>query len=336
MQHPVLRVVFVGTAPDAFLASLPPSIEVVRDRAAARPDLVVLLPDAEAAPPVSWDVPALRLSAADLLASPQRLEALLLKRPSWRRSPGPSARLIGDSAVMARVRGTLALTSRSALPLLITGENGTGKDLAAEVAHQLSPRAAEPFVAVNCGAVPAALAESEFFGSVRGAFTGAETRTGFCQQARGGTLFLDEIGELPLEIQSKLLRVLENHEVRRVGSPKVEEAEFRLICATNRDLAAGVKEGRFREDLYYRINVLPLRMPALRERLDDLPQLCEHFLDGAESGRGGRVRVGPAALNLLARQAWPGNLRQLRNVLLRAAVLHGSRELKPEDLDLDE
>jgi transcriptional regulator with PAS, ATPase and Fis domain len=218
---------------------------------------------------------------------------------------------------------------------LLTGENGTGKDLAANVAHKLSPRTTGPFIPVNCGAVPPGLAETEFFGCVRGAFTGAENRTGLCQQALGGTLFLDEIAELAPEVQSKLLRVLESKEIRRIGSSRVETTDFRLVCATNKDLPAEVKAGRFREDLFYRINVLPLRMPALRERIEDLPLLAAHFL-GSEAGELGRkVRIGGRALAKMADYSWPGNLRQLRNVVLRAAVLHGGCELEPYDIEWD-
>jgi len=242
---------------------------------------------------------------------------------------------LGRAPVMARLRGTLKTTAKTDLPLLLTGENGTGKDLAASVAHQLSSRAAAAFVAVNCGAIPPGLAETEFFGCVRGAFTGAENRTGFCQQALGGTLFLDEVGELPIDIQAKLLRVLENHELRRVGSPRVESTDFRLICATNRDLAAEVREGRFREDLYYRINVLPLRVPSLRERKEDLPLLASHFLDSENQSIQGPIRVGARALGKMTEYHWPGNLRQLRNVVLRAAVLHGGPELEPHHIDWD-
>lgn len=297
-------------------------------------DVIVLLPGVSEAPITDLTVPTLTWNDADLARSPRYLEQRILE--SLAPLPeGPEARLLGRAPVMARLRGTLKTTAKTDLPLLLTGENGTGKDLAASVAHQLSSRAEAPFVAVNCGAIPPGLAETEFFGCVRGAFTGAENRTGFCQQALGGTLFLDEVGELPLDIQAKLLRVLENHELRRVGSPRVESTDFRLICATNRDLATEVREGRFREDLYYRINVLPLRVPSLRERKEDLPLLASHFLESEHHGIQGPIRVGARALGKMTEYHWPGNLRQLRNVVLRAAVLHGGPELEPHHIEWD-
>jgi transcriptional regulator with PAS, ATPase and Fis domain len=295
-------------------------------------EALVVLPGVAHDPPPTLGVPVLTLRASDLW-SVEELEARI--HGAKVSVPQPQSRLLGRSPAMARVRGALVTTAKTPLPILLTGENGTGKDLAATVAHELSTRAGQPFVAVNCGAVPAALAETEFFGCVRGAFTGAETRTGFCHQALGGTLFLDEVGEMPPEIQSKLLRVLENHELRRVGSSRLESTDFRLICATNRDLAAEVRAGRFREDLYYRINVLSLRMPPLRERTEDLPLLIDHFLRSEALGLDRRVRVGPRGLEKLSAYHWPGNLRQLRNVLLRAAVLNGGPELGPEALEWD-
>jgi transcriptional regulator with PAS, ATPase and Fis domain len=299
----------------------------------AAPELVAVWPGEDDRPPFLLDLPVLSLVAADLALPSDELEALLLGGSGSRRPPAPEGRLLGQSEAMARVRGTLVATARNSLPLLLTGENGTGKDLAASVAHELSARCGGPFVAVNCGAIPPGLAETEFFGCVRGAFTGAENRSGYCQLAMGGTLFLDEVGELAPEIQAKLLRVLENKEVRRVGSARVETADFRLICATNRELVSEVKAGRFREDLFYRINVLPVRLPALRERIEDLPLLTDHFLksEGLELER--PVRVGARALDKMAGYSWPGNLRQLRNVVLRAAVLHRVSELEPRHID---
>jgi len=346
MKNSPFRVAFVGAdCPQgtAVLACLSPLILPVpyRDWPAFQdgstpfsPELVAVWPGTEG-PPFTLGVPSLALCPSDVGGTADHLEALLLASPARWGPPSPQARLLGGSAAMARVRGLLVATARNTLPLLLTGENGTGKDLAANVAHQLSCRADQPFVAVNCGAVPVGLAETEFFGCVRGSFTGAETRMGFCQQALGGTLFLDEIGELAPEVQAKLLRVLENGEIRRVGSSRLETADFRLICATNRDLAAEVKAGRFREDLYYRIAVLTLRLPALRERLEDLPLLCASFLGTGTVGLDRPVRVGRRAMAKLAGYGWPGNLRQLRNVLLRAAVLHQVEELRPEHLEWD-
>jgi transcriptional regulator with PAS, ATPase and Fis domain len=297
------------------------------------PDLVAVLPGADPVPPFPYSLPVRLLEPGDLDGSPQEFEALLLQAEGT--AQGTAFRILGCSPAIARVRGLLAETGRTDLPLLLSGENGTGKDLAAKVAHGHSSRSSQPFVAVNCGAIPAGLAETELFGCVRGAFTGAENRSGYCQQALGGTLFLDEVGELPLELQAKLLRALENREIRRVGSSRVETIDFRLICATNRNLAAEVAAGKFREDLYYRINVLPLRIPALRERKEDIPVLARHFLATEASGIGRRTQLSPKALAKLAEYHWPGNLRQLRNVVLRAAVLHPDRELGPDHIVWD-
>jgi two-component system response regulator PilR (NtrC family) len=288
----------------------------------------------EAGPPPSFASagPLTAWPEADLDLDVGILERRLLEITS---SPEPLSRLLGRSPAMARARGMLRTMAASEFPILLTGENGTGKDLAASVAHDLSDRAGQALVAVNCGAIPPGLAETEFFGSVKGAFTGAESRPGLCQQARGGTLFLDEVGELPAETQAKLLRVLQNKEIRRVGSSRVEVADFRLICATNRDLAAEVRRGRFREDLYYRIHVLPLRMPALRDRKEDLPLLADHFLkSGAMGSRCGAV-LSVEALAKLTEYHWPGNLRQLHNVLVRAAVLCAGPVIRPGDVSWD-
>ncbi len=298
-------------------------------------ELVVVLPGTDPAPLFPISQPILVLDPDDLNSAPAHLEAKILGSRAQVGHPHPLSRLLGVSLAMARVRGSLHCLSQSPLPLLLTGENGTGKDLAASLAHQLSPRAAAPFVPVNCGAIPSSLAETELFGSVRGAFTGAENRSGFCQQAWGGTLFLDEVGELPPEIQAKLLRVLENGEIHRVGSNRVEQADFRLICATNRDLEAEVAAGRFRQDLYYRIEVLPLRMPPLRERLEDIPLLAAHFLESEALGLNRPVRLGKRALAKMTDYHWPGNIRQLRNVLFRAAIMNNVTELEAHHLQWD-
>lgn len=340
MKRP-FRVALIGRTDsriETLLAGLPPAFELRSfvDGSAFEPcfspELVAILPGAEvgAAPD---GCPCVVLGPEELHLSPLELESRLLNAAGRPPLPTPLFRILGQSPAMAKVRGLLTKTARSPLPLLLTGESGTGKDLAAEVAHALSCRSGQAFVVVNCGAVPPTLAETEFFGCARGAFTGAENRTGFCHQAMGGTLFLDEVGETPLEIQAKLLRVLESRELRRVGSCRVEESDFRLICATNRNLAAEVKAGRFREDLYYRINVLPLKMPPLRDRKEDIPLLAGHFLNHDSSGLGRRVRIGSRALSQMMDYHWPGNLRQLRNVVLRAAVLHGEEEILPEHIE---
>lgn len=339
-KHP-LRVVFIGgTLPRyaGLLASFSPAIHPLPCRSWAEvdlwgdTDLVVALPGSDPEPPQAF--PVVHLVETDFDSGSAVIEARLLsdREPQGK---GPETRLLGVSPEMARIRGVLRTMAKTSLPLLLGGENGTGKDLAAGVVHEISRRSG-PFVAVNCAAVPTNLAETEFFGCVRGAFTGAENRTGYCQQALGGTLFLDEVGELPLEIQATLLRVLENHELRRVGSPRMESTDFRLVCASHRDLAAEVVAGRFREDLYYRVQVLSVKLPALRERKEDIPLLAHHFLEVDASLLGRQVRPGPSALAKLSEFHWPGNLRQLRNVLLRAAVLEAGPELGADSLSWDD
>jgi two-component system, NtrC family, response regulator GlrR len=228
--------------------------------------------------------------------------------------------LVGQSAQMRALTARLAVLAASNTTVLVQGETGTGKERVAEALHLAGPRAQAPLHTVDCGALPATLIESELFGHERGAFTGAvQASAGAFERAQGGTLFLDEIGELPLELQPKLLRALESRTVRRLGGQKSIEVDVRIVAATNRDLAVEVAAGRFREDLYYRLAVVTLMVPALRERLDDLPLLVRHLAE--EMGVDAAPFLGDAALDALRRHAWPGNVRELRNVLERAAVL---------------
>jgi len=215
--------------------------------------------------------------------------------------------------------------------LLISGETGVGKDLAARALHEASLRRRSPFVAINCGGLTATLAESELFGHERGAFTGASRRrAGAFEQADGGTLFLDEIGELPLELQPRLLRVLDSGEVRRIGAPAAFHVDVRVVAATNRDLAADVAEGRFRADLFHRLHVLPVHLPPLRERPEDLPLLVEELLDEIEPG----LRLSAGAWDVLRDHDWPGNVRELKHVLTRAALFCGEDEIPADAIDL--
>ncbi len=252
---------------------------------------------------------------------------------------GALDRLVGDSAPMQQVRVLIEKVARSMAPVLVQGESGTGKELVARAIHQVSPRAAQAIVAVNCGAIPEALLESEFFGYRKGAFTGAnEDREGFFQAAHGGTLFLDEIGELPLAMQSKLLRVIQERAVRPIGSTAELPVNVRVISATHKDLAAEVTAGRFRQDLYYRLNVIQIPVPPLRERLQDLDAICAAVVAriAADAGVAPPPEVSAAALLHLQRYAFPGNVRELENLLHRALALTGGSRIECADLALPE
>jgi len=218
--------------------------------------------------------------------------------------------------------------------VLITGESGTGKDLVAKVIHHQSARAEQPMVEINCAAIPEHLLESELFGHEKGSFTGAgERKLGLVERANGGTLFLDEVGDMALDLQAKLLRLLENRTIRRVGGVDDLGVDLRVIAATNRDLSKRVEEGAFRADLYYRLNVLPIRLPALRERQGDAPLLVRFFLDRLNREMGKQVRtIGEDALACLSAYAWPGNVRELKNVIERAHILADGERIEVSDL----
>ena len=230
--------------------------------------------------------------------------------------------LIGTSRVMQRLRQDIELVARSDFTVLVMGETGVGKELVARAIHAASERQTEPMLYVNCAALPETLAESELFGHVRGAFTGASAdRPGKFEVARGGTLFLDEIGELPVSVQPKLLRAIQQGDIQRVGSDRVTKADVRLVAATNRDLQQEVADGKFRADLFHRLNVYPLQVPALRERVDDIPLLAGYFCDVNRRQLGlGPVRLDSGALAALKSYAWPGNVRELENVLSRVTL----------------
>ena len=251
---------------------------------------------------------------------------------------GPGS-LVGSSPEIQAVLARLERAARVAVPVLVRGESGTGKELVARAIHQASPRHAGPFVAVNCTALPASLLESELFGHGKGAFTGATTaRRGLFLEADGGTLFLDEIGDMPLELQSRLLRVLEDGMIRPVGADKPRKVDVRIVAATHQPLDERVREGRFRQDLFYRLDVVPIRLPALRDRLGDLPQLVARFLaEARQSWPDSPVkRLTPDAMAVLARRLWPGNVRELRNLVQRLAVLADAQEVGAELLAMVE
>lgn len=284
-------------------------------------------------------VVALKAGAFDYVEKPvtsEKVRALVraaLKLPETPARASNSRRLVGESAPMQQVRALIDKVARSQAPVFISGATGTGKEVAARMIHAEGPRADAPFVAVNCGAIPENLMESEFFGYRKGAFTGAEAdRDGFFQAAHGGTLFLDEVVDLPLAMQVKLLRAIQEKRVRRVGGVTEEPVDVRLISASHQDLQAAVSAGRFRHDLFYRLNVIGIHMPALRERGEDVAELAQYILERLAGGR--RYRLSQAALEALRRYDFPGNVRELENMLERALALAEGDEIRPEDLHI--
>jgi DNA-binding NtrC family response regulator len=284
-------------------------------------------------------VEAMKLGAYDFLSKPvdaTRLRTILANATRQRkteielevarrrlRQSGVLGSLVGSSAVMREIFGLIEQIAPSNVPVLITGESGTGKELVARTLHELSPRKGRPFVGVNCAAIPETLIESEIFGHEKGAFTGAaERRAGCFELASGGSLLLDEIGEMPLATQAKLLRVLEERKLRRLGARNEQDVDVRVLAATNRAPETAVAEGHLRADLYYRLNVFNIHMPPLREHLEDLPAMCEAMLIQMNEKHNRRVAgVAPSMLNRLAAYSWPGNVRELRNTIERAVIL---------------
>jgi sigma-54 dependent transcriptional regulator, flagellar regulatory protein len=274
----------------------------------------------------------------DLPVKQRRLSAALDQAQSVRNGhptqPGAHRfRPSGTSRPMRAVHRLIEQVAPFDTNVLILGESGTGKEMVARHIHELSGRAGHPFVPVNCGAIPADLLESELFGHEKGAFTGAlSTRMGRFEFAEGGTLFLDEIGDMSLQMQVKLLRVLQERSFERVGSNRTIRCNVRIIAATHRDLDAAISGGRFREDLYYRLNVFPLQMPPLRERLEDLPILIEHLVQRQGQIAGRHIRLDKEAMNCLTRNPWPGNVRELANLLERLAILFPEQTVTASDL----
>ena len=274
------------------------------------------------------------------------VEAVVVRRRSGEAQSAPAAvpvqnsalqRLVGRSESMQQVHAMVAKVARSMAPVLVHGESGTGKELVARAVHELSSRAAGPFIAVNCGAIPENLLEAEFFGYRKGAFTGAvEDREGFFQAAQGGTLFLDEIGDLPLAMQSKLLRVIQERAVRPIGAVSEAPVNVRIVSATHRDLGEEVHAGRFRQDLYYRLNVICIRLPPLRERIADLGPICSAVLEriARDAGVTPVPTMSADALRFLSGYAFPGNVRELENLLQRALAMSGGEVIERQDLGL--
>lgn len=289
-------------------------------------------------------VAALKAGAFDYIAKPVALDQLRTLVKSALEIPrqgagaaGQITQLTGESSCMQQVRSLIERLSRSLAPVYISGESGSGKERAARLIHASGARAGKPFIGVNCGAIPESLMESEFFGYRRGAFTGADSdREGFFQAADGGTLFLDEVADLPLQMQVKLLRVIQEKRVRRLGDTQEQGVDVRLICATHQNLRERVEQGRFRQDLFYRLNVIELRMPALRERNDDILPLAQQILVRLSTDAGQRVpQMSEAARRALMTYSFPGNVRELENILERAMALSLGDMIDTDDLYLD-
>jgi two-component system, NtrC family, response regulator PilR len=323
-------------------------LEVLRQVKTANPDIPVIMVTAYAS--TESAVEALKLGAYDYITKPFDVEELkvvvhnalekrrletenrLLKRELKERFR--SDEMVGDSARMKEVMEMVAKVAPTNSTVLISGESGTGKELVARAVHAGSPRHDRPFVSINCGAMPDELLESELFGHARGSFTGALTsKKGLFEVADGGTLFLDEIGDTSPAMQVKLLRVLQEKRIRRVGGTEETEVDVRVLAATNQDLDRMVRERRFREDLYYRINVILIKMPALREKREDIPALALHFLVKNARAMGKKItRISEQAMQRLIEHDWPGNVRELENVLERAVALEPTDAITPESL----
>jgi DNA-binding NtrC family response regulator len=326
-------------------------MEVLKAARESRPGVPVILVTAFGS--IQTAIQAIRQGAYDYVTKPFSLEeiSLLVGRAledRRLRAENLSLRqelegryrfenLLGKSAAMQAVFALIRQAAPGDTNVLITGESGTGKELVAKALHYNSARAVRPFVPVNCAAVPASLLESELFGHVKGAFTGAvKARRGLFREAEGGTLFLDEIGDMAPELQAKLLRAIEDHTLRPVGSDEAIPVDLRLMAATNKDIAARIREGLFREDLYYRLAVIPIQLPPLRERREDIPLLAEHFLRRAVAASGREIRgFTPDAMAALLRHPWPGNVRELENVVERAVTLTAGDQVTWEALLLE-
>jgi two-component system, NtrC family, response regulator AtoC len=326
-------------------------LEVTRTVRTTHPDLPIVVMTAFGSMEIA--IEAIREGAFDYTSKPMNLEELkhtvaraLVQHSAagWGRQAGgdgddiaPLGTIIGRSPAMVDVYKTVARAAATKSTVLILGESGTGKELMARALHQHSPRSHRPFVAVDCGAMTESLLESELFGHVRGAFTGAFTdKRGVFEEAATGTCFLDEIGDITPNMQAKLLRVLQENEIRRVGGQKWIKVDVRILAATNKDLMERVKQGTFRQDLFYRVNVVTIHLPALRQRAEDIPALAYHFLRRYSQEHGKAVvGISADAMTLLRTYNWPGNIRELENIIERAVALSNQGILTPEDLPVE-
>lgn len=317
-------------------------LELVRHIGEQYPDLPVAVITAHGS--LENAVSALKAGAFDYLSKPVSLDQLralvrtAIDLPARDGHPLQRAgqSLLGDSPALEHVRSLIERVARSQAPVYISGESGSGKELAARLIHEQGTRAGKAFVGVNCGAIPENLMESEFFGYRKGAFTGADQdREGFFQVADGGTLFLDEVADLPLAMQVKLLRAIQEKRVRKIGATTEEPVDVRIICATHQELRTLVEQGRFRQDLFYRLNVIEIRMPSLRECSEDIPLLAQQIVarQAQEAGRSA-PRIEPAALKALQAYPFPGNVRELENILERALALLAGDAITIDDLQL--
>jgi len=323
-------------------------LEVLKRVKQANPDILVIMLTAHSS--IEMAVDAMKHGAYHFASKPfdldevallveKALETTRLRREvrtlrAREAEPYSLGRIVGDSKAMVEMRALLQKIAGSpASTVLLTGESGTGKDLAAKVIHYSSDRATKPFMNITCSALPETLLESELFGHERGAFTGADRqKRGLLESADGGTVFLDEIGEMVPALQAKLLRFLEEKTFRRVGGSTDQRVNVRVIASTNRDLDAEVRAGRFRQDLFYRLNVIAIVLPPLRERSEDIPRLVTYYIDSYNTEFRKRITgVSPDAMSLLTKYAWPGNIRELRNAVERAMLLAAGTELVPED-----
>ncbi len=324
-------------------------IQTLQELKASYPDMPVIIISGHAN--IEIAVKATKMGAYDLLEKPLSIEKVLLavERALEKRSLElenrmlrenllKKCRMVGDSLKMKQLKEQIKMAAQSNSRVLILGESGSGKELVAKLLHENSPRAKGPFIEVNCAAIPQELIESELFGHEKGSFTGAfERKKGKFELADNGTLFLDEVGDMSLQTQAKVLRIIETQEFQRVGGNRNLKVDVRIISATNKDLAEEVKKGSFREDLFFRLNVIPIKVPALRERPDDIPALVDNFLDIFASEYGQQKKeISDEALKMLQKNPWPGNIRELKNVLERLVIMTPAKTISAGDMFMPE